>query len=314
MSTHDSKEEDNDKSQILKRIKKYITNVVQDDYDCDVFDNQLFNDIIIKYKEEHDVQYLIEIQKWNNECMQQIYRISNFLHEYGLDYNNSNQEQFIMNCCIKLYKLFFYIQIIGATLDCFQQDIQKLTKKEISEVTFNDLTGVNTNNGDEQMTVWRTLYDDKNDLDFVVDEMQRIFTPSMCEKSLQNMCQLQSEFIASYYNGNYLLFSKLISFYMSQYIGIETCTSQIIDCFLDEVITGTILVLNDKKTFLKNVFKSIKENQPEPIEIENKFEQIVAVIIVEICQIDDETQDFEMIKSKLDISLSQIHYPLSENL
>eukprot|EP01084_Bolivina_argentea_P028238 52496_1 len=346
-------DDDDDDNNFKKRIKEYIINIRKEDDKCDIYDNELCTEIITQYKEQYDIyvsgiteedndeddnnneeyisardksnKYLNQIQQWSQGCNEEIYaKMLKCLGEDDLDYTDNDQKQFFNDFYVKLNAFFVYLQIIDATLQIFEEDIKKYTKrKKISAVTFNDLAGNTDTTGDtkndseedEEPTVWRTLYED---LDSVIEELGKIFTPYMRKKPLQQMCKLNSDFITNCYDGNYTLFSKLISHYICKHIVEEILDSDDDpNMLLNDGINGTILVLNDKKAFLNKLYQSMEDNKQIQKEdddndqddtggynedeqqqdtyggggggdddIQDKYEQIVSLIIALVCQLD----------------------------
>ena len=298
--------EDSDESarnELIERIEKYV-NDVQSEYEIvdnnantEKYDESLYKSVIVQYKrkravaqkyedekietEEHQAkkakasEYLLQIQKWQSGCNEAVQRKKDkYLGEY-------DEDEFASNMFVKLTKYFFNLYVVGATLEVFGDEIKKLTKKNAKKVTFGDLIG---DDG-----VWKKLY---YDLDFVIDELSEIYNQVWKDKKMQIICKRAKEFLSEYQGGDYIHFSKLICHYVA-FTVIDEEMGVSLKHLEDDALGALVLMLADKRSFCLKLYKSMSQNLgieevsgDEEEKVEDKFEQIIAMIVVSICQID----------------------------
>merc|ERR1712032_1550914 len=208
-------------------------------------------------------KYLLEIQKWGQGCNEKYQRKKDqCLQEW--EYTDKTEKQLFSDFYISLCKFFFNVQIIGATLEEYKVEIKQELKKKVKDCTFYDFAGMDNEDSD---CYWKKIY---SDLDFVIDEMSKIFlTDYIKKKPLQKMCGKCTDFISKCYNGNYPKFCGLITHYICQLILEEDANPEHL---MEDAIGGIILLLADKKSFCVKLYDSMTENTSECIE-KWKYEQ-----------------------------------------
>eukprot|EP00484_Ammonia_sp_Unknown_P009490 CAMPEP_0197075546 /NCGR_PEP_ID=MMETSP1384-20130603/211665_1 /TAXON_ID=29189 /ORGANISM="Ammonia sp." /LENGTH=747 /DNA_ID=CAMNT_0042514395 /DNA_START=71 /DNA_END=2315 /DNA_ORIENTATION=- len=227
-----------------------------------------------------------------------------------------------------LWKFFIDLHIIAATLEIFGDEIKEKSKKKLKDITLRDFVGSvdeASTEEEEQAKVsglWKQLYP-SSELDFVMKEMDdQILSPFMKEQPLQPLCErtlaFLSEYSASNHPGHFMQFSQLLARFV-----IEEATNDdgdsVIDnanIFSEEVLGAVVLLLNDKKEFLKKLHVSMRKAPATEIEREaedeiqspqqsdadlkkHAFERIAALMVVSVSQLKELVSD-DVILSKED--------------
>eukprot|EP00486_Rosalina_sp_Unknown_P004941 CAMPEP_0201567566 /NCGR_PEP_ID=MMETSP0190_2-20130828/8105_1 /ASSEMBLY_ACC=CAM_ASM_000263 /TAXON_ID=37353 /ORGANISM="Rosalina sp." /LENGTH=502 /DNA_ID=CAMNT_0047987701 /DNA_START=549 /DNA_END=2057 /DNA_ORIENTATION=+ len=254
------------------------------------------------------MQYLTDIKRWNQRINEELERRKD-RYLVDMEYTDSNKIDFFAKFFKALCKFFFNTQIIAATMEEFADEIKKTTGKKASKCTFYDFAGNGNSTADgsdydddgddeKDRSLWRSIY---SDLDFVVDELGLLFSETVKNKPLQNLCNNARDFMRLYYNGNYPRFAYNVSWAACEIITDEENPIQANPNYLTDDALGVIVsIFTDKKNFAKALFLSMQantkyktgddsddEDEEEKCADEDAFETIIGQIVVSVASIND---------------------------
>ena len=264
-------------------IDSHIKHVSMDDFDVvemTSYTKTTFREIVSKYKhlksqnDKSTNEYLQRIKKWADN-LSNIYeeKQSKYIKDYG--YTNEIHVKFFQEMFTILATFLFNLQFISATFKEFGKDIQFTCNIKYDRITLNLI---------KQLKLWQDCYG--SELDNIINKIagDLVFTENsklFAKKSLYHLANNAEEFIAACYKGNYLIFVAEYVHCTLQYMLEKDPNSN--PCHIvNDIIPEFIEVLNDKKNFMKMLFKSMQKQKRHSVQLSNDIGWVADISGVEV--------------------------------
>ena len=224
---------------LLERMESYIANMIRKD-ECDAFDYMIFKDILKYVKKKGNMASKIyDIVKFNNEVVQSLLKAQDG-YMMDLELTRYDDKEFFEGFFKASCQLFFYTEMVAATFEVFGDEIIKISGKQVSRCTFDDLTNI------YHKSLWQQIYRD-GEMSFVTKALSEVLSYWLKQQPLQSICINIRDFIRKYCDGNYLKFSCLMA------TSIMNCISELDEItlkphyILDEILGCMALLFVDRK-------------------------------------------------------------------